>query len=364
MKGVVVKLFRFVLFLFQSILTLLGTLVYSKNDQKERKLAKEANQTFTKLFPYYVLGILAFFAWITISFYRAHFALLNNKSRIEDKRISSSGNLLFENASLLIAIVSAVILVLTFVFQLRESKKQNFRTNFFEYLKIHRENTREIETRGKKGHDAFIEIYKELKFVYDKFPANTKAAVFRLEWSYIIVFYGLGITSTQITKAILKKHYKSLEIEIDQTLVYFEQIQLRFNKERSRIKNQFIAPILHIFHKPEFDGITLACILDGHQSDLGHYYRHLYQTITFVNEFSSLWEFEKYDYVKNVRAQFSNHEIAVFLANAYSPLGKKYWIDSQLIEKYQLVKNLPSSLFPWKNLNSDFPKIKFDKAKA
>ncbi|MDZ7646711.1 MAG: putative phage abortive infection protein [Cytophagales bacterium] len=49
---------------------------------------------------------------------------------------------------------------------------------------------------------------------------------------------------------------------------------------------------------------------EGHVSKLGHYYRHLYQLIKFVtaNENIGFGFKEKYEFIKTVRAQLSNHE--------------------------------------------------------
>ena len=41
---------------------------------------------------------------------------------------------------------------------------------------------------------------------------------------------------------------------------------------------------------------------------LGHYYRHIYQTVCFVDKQEILSEKEKYSYVKMLRAQLSDLE--------------------------------------------------------
>lgn len=329
---------------------------------KYRKLYKLLDQVTTIQFPLYVLVPIGFFGSIFLIIYRAHYRVMD-MIRDEGKGVIDSfkfGTYLFENGSLILAGLTTTAAVLTLILYQRESKKQNFRTNFFEYLKIHRENTRETETRGKKGHDAFIDIYRELKFIYDNFPTDSRATTYRIEWSYILVFYGLGETSIPITKSFLEKQYSGYQHEINIVITYFEKLRQRFNEEKSSLRDKGRKRSIFKTKQKEFSSIHLPCVLDGHQSDLGHYYRHLYQTVTFVDEFEPLRFFERYDYVKNIRAQFSNHEMVVFLANAYSPLGKKAWIDRGLIAKYRLIKNMPLSLFPWKNIIEDFPKIEFE----
>ena len=82
--------------------------------------------------------------------------------------------------------------------------------------------------------------------------------------------------------------------------------------------------------------------LDGHQSRLGHYYRHLYQTVAYVDTQSL--DIEKYDYVKTIRAQLTNYEQALLLVNSLTPLGKQWW-DKGLLKKYRMVQNIPQDFF-------------------
>jgi hypothetical protein len=275
--------------------------------------------------------------------------------------VKDNADVINDNTLLFLSCVGALSVIITLLFQFCESKRQNFRTNFFEYLRIHRENVQQIETRDKKGHDAFIDIYKELKFVFDRFPLEFSASkIYRLEWAYLFVFFGLGETSTPILKNYLKKHYPDFANEIDPIILAFSELKGNYlSKNNGRTFNLLGFKIN--FKKNVQNGHSLKCILDGHQSDLGHYYRHLYQMITYVQKFPTLLGFERYDYVKNVRAQFSNHELVVFLANAYSPLGN-VWLKSGLVKRYKLIKNLPVSLFtPFgKDIKNEFPSIEFE----
>jgi hypothetical protein len=66
---------------------------------------------------------------------------------------------------------------------------------------------------------------------------------------------------------------------------------------------------------------------EGHQSRLGHYYRHLFQTIIFVN--SQKLNINKYEYVKMLRSQLSIHEQALLFINSFTDLGDD-WRSSKL----------------------------------
>lgn len=346
---------------------------------KIRTLAKDLYYVYHRIFVYLFVTVplcfLGLYFWIFHKQHQKYLSIFeqktidlhNNKDKCMVEKqdyyqfIKDSADLINDNTVLVLSCVGALGVIITLLFNFRESKKQNFRTNFFEYLRIHRENVQQIETRDKKGHDAFVDIYKELKFVFDRFPLEFSVGnIYRLEWSYLFVFFGLGETSTPILKKYLQKHYPDLANEIDPIILEFSLLKSNY---LTRNKGQTFKLFGHKvnFKKDVKNEYDLKCILDGHQSDLGHYYRHLYQMITFVNEFPTLWGFERYDYVKNVRAQFSNHELVLFLANAYSPLGN-VWLKSGLVKRYELNKNLPVSLFtPFgKDIKTEFPSIEFE----
>lgn len=81
---------------------------------------------------------------------------------------------------------------------------------------------------------------------------------------------------------------------------------------------------------------------EGHQSRLGHYYRHLYQSVCYVDK--QTFPLDKYEYVKTIRAQLSTHEQALLLLNSLSPVGQNWW-HKGLITKYRMVQNLPRDFF-------------------
>lgn len=84
---------------------------------------------------------------------------------------------------------------------------------------------------------------------------------------------------------------------------------------------------------------------DGHAGRLGHYFRHLFQTVDFVAKQDEhfLSEKEKYEYLKILRAQLSNHEQLLLYYNAVAGFGQK-WITKGFLTKYRFVRNLPVPL--------------------
>ena len=82
----------------------------------------------------------------------------------------------------------------------------------------------------------------------------------------------------------------------------------------------------------------------GHGTKIGHYYRHLFQTVKYVatQEHALFTPTLKYSYVKTLRAQLSNFEQVLFYYNSVSILGKA-WIKNKYIRDYKLIINLPLS---------------------
>lgn len=83
-----------------------------------------------------------------------------------------------------------------------------------------------------------------------------------------------------------------------------------------------------------------------HQADLGHYFRHLYRIVKFVDE--SAVE-NKHIYTGLVRSQLSAYEQVLLFYNCLSSLGKRKF--KPLVEKYAMLENMPQKLLIAPNLH-------------
>jgi len=94
----------------------------------------------------------------------------------------------------------------------------------------------------------------------------------------------------------------------------------------------------------------------------------LFHTVTYIHELP-ISEEEKLFYVKRIRGQLSNHEIALFFINSCS-IGESWkQFDSNnqnidLITRYELIRNLPTGFFELIDHKSYFPQIKYEDDKA
>lgn len=223
------------------------------------------------------------------------------------------------------ALIGVVLLFATLRTQKRAFQIQSFENKYFELIKLHRENVAEIDLAGVSGRKFFVLSLRELlcilAVVRDAAKAcNQQLAVSQLRHvAYYCLFYGVGTNSSRMLKISLS--------EFDPTFITAVEEQLNDDGLKEKIRREQDFP-----YKP----------FEGHQSRLGHYYRHLFQMVCYVDK-SSL-PIDKYEYMKTIRAQLSTHEQAMFLVNSQTPLGRIWW-DKNLILTYSLVKNIPRDFF-------------------
>ncbi len=241
------------------------------------------------------------------------------------------------------ALVSVMFLYLTLRDQRESSTIEKFETKYFELIKLHRDNVAEIgigEDFGKKIFVILIREFREIlkiaKEVSQKHNLNyTQEKLFVA--SYCGLFFGVGPNSSRMLKDSLFEFDKAFVDDFEQTMNN-EETKMRVKEER---RFKFIP-------------------FEGHQSRLGHYYRHLYQTVCYVD--NKDFDIDKYDYVKTVRAQLTTHEQALLFINTLSPHGR-VWNEETLLLRYRFVKNIPPNFFdPINEINiaSYFPTDYFE----
>lgn len=91
----------------------------------------------------------------------------------------------------------------------------------------------------------------------------------------------------------------------------------------------------------------------GLQERFGHYFRHLFLAVSYVDRQpdSLLSQAQKYDYVKAFRAQLSSDEQLFLLLNSLTPRGESWWLgngmgpETSLMAAYRMVRNIPEEVF-------------------
>lgn len=223
------------------------------------------------------------------------------------------------------ALTSVVLLFATLKNQLRASSEQSFENKYFELLKMHRDNVAELDLQGAVGRRLFVLLTRELRCALDvvrEVSGKTKQELSQrnaLHLAYYCLFFGVGPNSSRMLRMSLATFNKE----------FVEKLHDALNDEERKKKVQA---------ERKFGYVPF----EGHQSRLGHYYRHLYQMVRYVDEKKLC--IDKYEYVKTIRAQLSTHEQALLLINSLTPMGRDWWCKSLLV-KYRLVQNIPRDFF-------------------
>ena len=165
--------------------------------------------------------------------------------------------------------------------------------------------------------------------------------------AYHVFFHSIEKTEFKYFKDInsrylyddLKKIFNNDNLICDLFLknVFYELKRIRNNHYDFKLYNQDLNynTIQNYFTFPkkiekEFNGTKNLDLLfnyepfDGHQSRLGHYYRHLFSMVNHVVKQEGLSYEEKRDYLKILRAQFSIYELTLLFYNYYSGYGNNW----------------------------------------
>lgn len=95
------------------------------------------------------------------------------------------------------------------------------------------------------------------------------------------------------------------------------------------------------------------------QNYLSVYCRNMYNAIKLIDNADCLTEEEKKSCIKTLRAQLSNAELYVLFFNFISRFGRK-WVESNYVNKYQLLQNIPAGYCDGYEPKDYFPDIKFE----
>jgi hypothetical protein len=282
-----------------------------------------------------------------------------------------------------IAVLGIIVTFLAFYIQVKANEVQRgvnesqradiqlerFENKFYELLRLHKENVDEISiTRYNyegtiEKRKAFVSMYLELRNAFfvvkleylDSKKSGTLTSVYNdiqlLKFSYIFFYTGVGVHSDKLSKAM---------VENDLDPLFYNKVNAVLKDIQAGHKQNNHDYLKRELELPEIGKSVLPksyAPFVGHLNRLGHYYRHLFQTVKFVT--SQDEEFipreKKLDYLRTLRAQLSDHEQVMLYYNAIVDFGKE-WIDNKYFTDYRMIHNLPLPL-------ADFgirPEIKFE----
>lgn len=229
---------------------------------------------------------------------------------------------------------------------------ERFERKYYELVRLHKENVNEMEIENNAlGRKAFMRIFYEFKFIYLVFQKLNKNKKLnggitldrhRLSnLSFILFYNGIGINSDKSVNHFIKQ--EELEL-VNNVRGFLKKVQKRYLEEIEMDPDKdFIEAVSQ--NDKEFEYKVYNYPFDGHSTRLGHYYRHLFQTVKFVvSQDSSLLSLEeKKEYLKTMRAQLTNHEQLLLYYNSLCEFGKP-WYKNGYLTTYKMIHNLPLPL--------------------
>lgn len=240
------------------------------------------------------------------------------------------------------------------------------------------------DTLGKNSHSRILKESSSLSYnrYFDKIKncSNIDKDRFIInELAYMITFWGVPMRATQELEGFINKYYDiekskpegTMNILVNKVIRYPAlydannpaNISSYFRKEFSLKEDPQKTYGLHY----EDSSSTHFKFFGGYQYQLGHFFRHLFQAIKYIDE-QPWWllDFDKKrDYIKTLRAQMSNYEQALLLINSLSTVGREWEYaqetdDKKLISKYDIVKNIPKFFIPDMIPDKYYPEVDFE----
>lgn len=288
-----------------------------------------------------------------------------------------------------IAIAAALITFAAFWVQfkaneemIRENRKQQAISRFYEMLAIHRENIKELkwmqniystknsnlrllkrpeeETIEKNGRQIFLHHLIEFTLTYDILGvlAPNQKAVQRVQRAYSIYYFGIddeifnyGMRNA-IYQALTDGNIKSFSSTIKK--IFKGKIKSTESQEMNNIIQTLFQYRKFFISQPPFF---------GHFDDLDNYYRHLFLMVKSVaNEDEKyLPPDEKTNLLKILRAQLSTREQIMLFYNWFSGFGYEWEEESKdgnhFFTKYRMIHNImPHLMVPFSTNDKDYDK--------
>jgi len=309
----------------------------------------------------FAILIVLFFLLAALICYLPHLFITNEYLKIDFSKNFPIGDTYVGIMGPFIAILASFLTFIAFWVQYKANRRQNlqfdlqakdvaiqrFESKFFELLKLHRNNVEDIDISngGIVGRKAFISLYLELSCTYYALKnvimellqkhliENIPPEIELVNIAYTTFFTGVGDNSDQVLQDFLG--VADDDIILNAFIAHLKKSKHQFNAT-GHIQIQTDDKVIDFRSYMPFN---------GHMSILGHYYRHLFQTVKFVvtQDKKILNRSDKYQYLKTLRAQLSDHEQLLLYYNGLSTLGHD-WINLKYFTNWKMIKNMPTAL--------------------
>jgi hypothetical protein len=284
---------------------------------------------------------------ISFRFLNIYYQYFNHPLKFDTETTAQIGDTFGGTSGPYIALIASFLTFIAFWVQFQANKEvqkqfeiQKFENQFYEMLRLHRANIDEMNIASKiNGRKCFVRMFYEYKFIYLKlnniYSRNevykkllTKEDLCKI--TYNVFFFGVGINTEEIIYKLIDPKCKRIAGELIENLTIIQQDWK--NGQELYVNNE---------NGSNFKYIILYKPFDGHNNRLGHYYRHLYQSVSYVVNSNIIKDrSEKYKYLKLLRAQLSNHEQLLLYYNSLTKFGEG-WIENKYFTNYKMIKNIP-----------------------
>lgn len=233
-----------------------------------------------------------------------------------------------------------------------------FESRFHSMLSIHRDNANNIEVNKIKGRKVFLHMLDELKLIFELFSEIyiqrtendrniNEESLYNL--AYLSFFFGIGKKSSPMVKDLAGENF-----------FWFIEKSHKFITDQYENDKSKDYTVFNINGK-EYKWKNVYSLGTGHLRRLGHYIRHLFQTVKFVDDadLRLIDQQAKYNYISNLRAQLSAHEQILLFYNAISIMGQPWLMslkgsNENYIERYCMIKSIPYNAADFYKKPSDY----------
>lgn len=309
---------------FISIIVVIFYFIYLKEENNENssfsKIKSLIKKRFYNKIDFSIIAkVVLFFSFIFVIFFLVasfiapnYLTFLNLSNKSTDTATIINGLM-----SPFIAIAAAILTFMAFWVQynanqniFKENKKQQEERQFYEMLKIHRDNVDKIE---------FVHFGSEQETLYGK--TNQPSHFWKKEF---ILIHSKGQTAIKYLLAEFKCIYnvvaqkgfsppKQFEIAYD---IYFNGLKCSYKKCKANSVYKNLCEKKIEVNKTETSEIPRSSIMDGHKDILNPYYRHLYLTVRSIVD-SNFSTPEKKRFLDTLRASLTAEEQVLLLFNWY-----------------------------------------------
>jgi len=243
---------------------------------------------------------------------------------------------------------------------------QQFESQFYEMLRLHKENVNEMELPGKKNNDGRWEsVMISKRQIFQQMHLEFESLLDIVTYDYSKSLADMDdptadLPSIPLTEIQFKECYRIFFWGFKQDEEY--ALPAKSIKDFKEIVADRY-PAVREIETLQAAGLRFSIeAYQGHSAQLGHYFRHLFMMVKFVVNNEVVVEYKsKMRYLKILRAQLSNYEQIMLFYNWLAGFGGP-WEDKKrrFFTDYCMIHNLwYDELF-----NNDFIKGKIEELKA